>query len=230
MNDSTPGAQTVDSWPCFGCDDRNSGAASTARGPGRTADIEWTFDGGTPTMNSSPVVVENVVYATRTGDPGGICAVDATTGDPLWRFETEGYISSAPAVSDGVLYAGMWGRTFYAVDIADGTQRWKVDVGHRFGRNPRSPVGGRRENRYGTLDGGDRTRHALVTGGRRRRCLRRLCERGFGGDRRRGGSVAIDFEADREDGPYVDSSPAVAGSRVFIGASDGWLRAIGNRA
>jgi eukaryotic-like serine/threonine-protein kinase len=205
-DDSTPGAQTADSWPCFGCDDRNSGAASTARDPGRTADIEWTFDGGTPTMNSSPVVVENVVYATGTGDPGGICAVDATTGDPLWRFETEEYVSSAPAVSDGVLYAGTWGRAFYAVDIADGTQRWKVDVGHRFGSS--SPVVA-----DGTISVGTNGDGLLVVSGPEDEEQFEACA-----------VIALDVETGEEVWRYdefgehdnVDSSPAVASGRVYV--------------
>ncbi|WP_227356773.1 outer membrane protein assembly factor BamB family protein [Haladaptatus salinisoli] len=209
-DDPSPGTQSADSWPCFGCDNRNSGTAGAARGPGRTADVEWTFDGGTPTMNSSPVVVENVVYAAGTGDPGGICAVDATTGDSLWRFETEGYVSSAPAVADGVLYAGTWGKTFYAVDVADGTQRWKVDVGHRFGSS--SPVVA-----DGTVVVGANGDGPLVVSGPEDEEEFEACA-----------VLALDAETGEEVWRYdefgerenVDSSPAVASGRVHVGGGE----------
>lgn len=128
-----------DSWPQFGADPRNTGYAPDGTGPGRGEPaLAWRYDGGTPTMNTSPVVSEGTVYAPGSGDPGLIHAVDVESGDRVWQFEPEGYASSAPALADGTLYLGTWGKRFYAIDAATGEEVWNNEVGHRFGSS--SPV------------------------------------------------------------------------------------------
>ena len=47
-----------------------------------------------------------------------------------WRaFEADGKIWSAATVSNGTLYFGTLEHTVYAVDAADGTERWSFEVG-----------------------------------------------------------------------------------------------------
>lgn len=125
-----PGATA---WLQFGHDASNAGHARSASGPGADAALSWRFDAETPTMNSSPVVADGTVYAPGSGDPGYVHAIDAETGDPVWRFEPAGYASCAPAVADGRVYFGTWGKKFYALDAETGEQVWATDVGHRFG-------------------------------------------------------------------------------------------------
>lgn len=121
------------SWPQFGNDLRNSGHAPSASGPKDDAALAWRFDAGTPTMNASPVVADGTVYVPGSGDPGYVHALDAATGESVWRFEPAGYATCAPAFAKGALYFGTWGRTFYALDAATGEVLWKNEVGHRFG-------------------------------------------------------------------------------------------------
>ncbi len=120
-------------WPQFGHDASNAGHARSASGPGADAALAWRFDAETPTMNSSPVVADGTVYAPGSGDPGYVHAIDAETGESVWRFEPAGYASCAPAVSDGRVYVGTWGKKFYALDAETGEQLWTNDAGHRFG-------------------------------------------------------------------------------------------------
>ncbi|GAA5048884.1 PQQ-binding-like beta-propeller repeat protein [Haladaptatus pallidirubidus] len=214
-------------------------------------------------MNSSPVLVDDVVYTTETGDHGGICAVDTNTGERIWKFDTDGYVSSAPAVVDGILYAGMWGKWFYAVDVANGSKRWKVDVAHRFSSS--SPVVADGRVFVGTV--GDSP--LVVTDPEDEEQFEACAVLAFDaktgdelwhyddfgecnsvessptvadgvvyvGCRHGVSAVTVDgenawrlnFKGEREDDPYVDSSPAVAGGRVFTGASDGQLRAISEK-
>ncbi len=56
-------------------------------------------------------------------------AYDATTGDHVWTFPTEGSSWSSPTVVDGILYAGDNGdddddATLYAVDATTGDEIW----------------------------------------------------------------------------------------------------------
>jgi outer membrane protein assembly factor BamB len=50
---------------------------------------------------SSPAVADGVVYV---GSAEGVHAVDARTGQELWRYATSGPVAVAPAIADGVLY------------------------------------------------------------------------------------------------------------------------------
>lgn len=119
-------------WSTFNHDPANTGYTHEP-GPGETATIEWVVDAGTPTMNSSPVVVDGVVYATGTGDPGGLLAADAETGAVRWRAETDGYASGAPLVADDTVFVGTWNGSLHAFDRRDGDERWQVEFDHRIG-------------------------------------------------------------------------------------------------
>ena len=42
-----------------------------------------------------------------------------------WKFETESWVDSSPAVADGVVYFGSSDRHLYAVNINTGQEKWK---------------------------------------------------------------------------------------------------------
>lgn len=77
---------------------------------------------------STPAVVDGTAYVS-THD---VEAWDATSGEHLWTFETD--VDSgglpAPAVAGGTAYApgAIDDPTLYAVDVADGTERWRFDL------------------------------------------------------------------------------------------------------
>jgi outer membrane protein assembly factor BamB len=56
-------------------------------------------------------------------------AVDSDTGEEKWRFKTEDFIGSTPAVSDGVVYFGSGDKHLYAVDSNTGEEKWKFETG-----------------------------------------------------------------------------------------------------
>jgi outer membrane protein assembly factor BamB len=60
--------------------------------------IKWKFPTGDRVV-SSPVWQDNVVYFG--GDDGNVYAVDATTGNQIWKHATGGPVPSTPAVADG---------------------------------------------------------------------------------------------------------------------------------
>jgi len=115
-------------------------------------DVLWTFDigdGGAEEdilrqafmydypysgWRSSPTVVGGIVY--QTSLDGNLYAVDAESGDELWRFGAEGGIVSSPVVKGGTVYAGSLDGNLYAVNTADGTEIWR----HGTGRTVSSPT------------------------------------------------------------------------------------------
>ncbi|MFC7097171.1 PQQ-binding-like beta-propeller repeat protein [Halobaculum marinum] len=59
----------------------------------------------------------------------GVNAVDAESGDELWRFDDEFFFESGLGIVDGTVYAGSSGGTMYALDGADGSVVWTTDLG-----------------------------------------------------------------------------------------------------
>jgi hypothetical protein len=53
-----------------------------------------------------------------------------------WKFHTNGFVLSSPAISAGVLYVGSTDGNLYAVDIKSGTQKWKFPAGVRITSSP----------------------------------------------------------------------------------------------
>ena len=76
---------------------------------------------------SSPVVVDGIVYF-GSGD-GSVYALDATTGDLKWKYQTGDVVHASPAYADGVVYFGSWDSYFYAVDARTGTLKWRFHGG-----------------------------------------------------------------------------------------------------
>jgi glucose dehydrogenase len=104
----------------------------------RTGKQVWKFDMGRPLMErkpipqgwdymqSSPVVVEGVIYAG--GGNQSFFAVDARTGDEKWHAQIGLYVRSSPAVVDGVVYVGDWTGTLHALDAKTGQLKWDFNT------------------------------------------------------------------------------------------------------
>jgi outer membrane protein assembly factor BamB len=103
-----------------------------------SGEIVWERQFGRCTA-ASPMVADGVVYMglmvpTPCGKdsdrdaPGYLLALDADTGQELWRFRA-GAIESSPLLVDGVLYVGSWDENVYAVDARTGRARWSFQTG-----------------------------------------------------------------------------------------------------
>jgi outer membrane protein assembly factor BamB len=105
-------------------------------------------------INSSPAVVAGVVYVGS--DDGSVWAFDATDGNALWSFATEGAVRSSPAVVDGVVYAGSNDGSVYAIDATTGTEIWSFATGGDVTASPLVVDGlvfiGSREGTFYALD------------------------------------------------------------------------------
>jgi len=208
-------------WPRFGFDDRNTRFAPDTAGP-RTGTIRWQFDTGSPTSLCSPVVVDGTVYSGSTGDPGDLFALDARDGGLDWRFGGDGYFRATPTVTADTVYAGTFGKTFYAIDRETGEERWSVDVGHRFdtasavvvdgmvivGTIGEAPLALTAENRDQRFEDG-----AVVA-----------FDAESGADRWRYDTPGAPSGPGKTDGEDVTGSPAAADGVVYVGTS--WGRVV----
>jgi outer membrane protein assembly factor BamB len=105
-----------------------------------TGDIAWEKKLGRCSA-ASPVVGDGVVYQPlmdpypcsphKQDAPGFIVAMDAETGEELWRFRA-GVIESPPLLVDGVLYFGSWDTKMYALDARTRRVRWTFSTGDKL--------------------------------------------------------------------------------------------------
>ena len=192
-------------------------AISTRSMPRRAAE-RWRF-AATRAITSSPADRPRHGVRRRSGQPvlcGGCAAAGklrwkvATGADaPLaWGFESGDLYTSSPAWSDGLVVFGSGDGQVYAVDDGSGAVRWRFGTGGRVRSSPAIANG---RVYVGSMDG---TLYALrLEDGRE---LWRFDTEGHG---LRSG----DFGFDRR---TIQSSPAVADGRVFVGSRDGFLYAV----
>jgi outer membrane protein assembly factor BamB len=185
-----------------------------------TGAIRWRHATG-GAVASTPAVANGLVYVN--GNDARFRALRAADGHTAWSFTTGaavplawGYESgeiytSSPAVDANVVVFGALDGHVYALDARTGRERWRFRTGGRVYASP--AIAG------GTVYAADQTGavYALdLTSGRVRWRFStegtRLASRDWGFDR-----------------TTVQSSPAVAGGAVYVGARDGFLYAIDRR-
>jgi outer membrane protein assembly factor BamB len=189
----------------------------------------WAFKAGGE-IKSSPVVVgERVLIGSY--DQNLYC-LSTRNGAVLWKFRTNGAVHSTPSVAGGVAYVAGCDEVFHAIRIADGKELFNVASGAYTGASPALRDG---SAFYGTFDNevlmvslqsrsiGWRYQHRerkfpyyssaavapdrVVVGGRDK-LVHALNASGK--------EVWIFATQAR-----VESSPAIAGGRVFVGSNDG---------
>ena len=102
-------------------------------------------------MQSTPLVIDGVMYFT---DPWSVAyAVDAKTGEEIWRFDPEtdrssmrysccgGPANRGVAAYKGKLYFATFDARLVAVDQATGEKIWDVDTTHYPTNNPYTITG-----------------------------------------------------------------------------------------
>ena len=95
--------------------------------PGPTSmpgDILWRYGRGWQRI-SPPSVAGGIVYVGIEGSLGGLHALDATTGEIRWKFETEVSIGSSPTASNDIVYFGSGDQHLYALDATTGNLLWR---------------------------------------------------------------------------------------------------------
>jgi len=109
-----------------------------------TGNEAWRFEEPTATVRASPTYHDGIIYigagidleplGERNND-NTLYAIDADTGDEIWRFDTTGRADISPAVANGTVYIGTaeefqeddeWETrgTLHAIDIETGEEEW----------------------------------------------------------------------------------------------------------
>ena len=195
----------------------------------------WTFETETE-IKASAVVAEGVVligsYDTF------LYAVEESTGTLRWKLQTDGQLHATPAVRDGLAYIAGCDGTFRAIRVADGTEEYQIFIGAYTGASPLL-VGDRAY--FGTYE-----YEVLALDLTARDVVWRYSNPGrefpfyssatyVDGMVVTGGRDKIVHAIDAETGEArwtfttlarVDSSPVLAGDRIFVGSSDGRLYAL----
>jgi len=76
---------------------------------------------------SSAAVQDGTVYFGSSD--GNIYALDAPSGGLKWKFKTGDVVHASPAVAGGVVFVGSWDSYFYALDATTGKERWRFKTG-----------------------------------------------------------------------------------------------------
>ena len=176
----------------------------------RTGRERWRFRTA-GRVYSSPAISAGTVYAAD--QAGNVFALSLTTGREIWRFATEGTrlnsadwgfdrttVQSSPAVVGGTVYVGARDGFLYAIDRANGTQRWRHD--HKVSWVNSSPAVSDGLVYAGTSDG--RFVQAVDTA--------------TGEERWRAKAQST-----------VWASPAVDGALAYVGEGDGTMYALDKR-
>ncbi len=119
-------AQGPDDWPTYRGDMARSGLARCVV-PTKLQE-QWQADlGGKLT---SPVVAEGKLFVART-DEHELCALDAASGQVVWRRTAGGRIDSAPTVWQGRVLFGCADGHVYCLRTADGSLVWRFRAAPR---------------------------------------------------------------------------------------------------
>jgi outer membrane protein assembly factor BamB len=92
-----------------------------------TGQERWRYQSGDSARFSRPAVLGGVVFFGSYDR--NLHAVDALTGEGIWRFATEDFIAASPAVSGGEVYIGGGDGFLYAVSADTGRELWRLKVG-----------------------------------------------------------------------------------------------------
>ena len=241
----------------FGSDDGNVYAVDAASGRER-----WRFRTGGPVV-ASPAVADGLVLVGSYD--GRFYALDEASGAPLWKFTTEGerrfearglhgflprtqtyadpfdVFLSSPVVADGAVFFGSGDGKVYALGLADGKLRWRLDTGEVVHASPAFADGtvyvGSWNSRLYAIDaktGAERWRFQAGTDELIHNQVGFQSSPAVAGGLvyvgcRDANLYAIDAATGQErwrfptHGSWVVGSPAVAGGRVFFATSDSSL-------
>jgi len=87
--------------------------------------LKWAYpregylDG--PVVGGAVVAQDRVYFGAADGK---VYALDADSGNEIWRFETGDKIWSTPSIKDDTVFIGSFDNKLYALNAADGSEKW----------------------------------------------------------------------------------------------------------
>ncbi len=127
----TPDASSFASWPAFMGNNEHWGHHPDASGPHDGASVDWKRSFDQDQINATAVLADGTLYvgAGGAGDSSGsFHALDPITGETKWSKDTAAPVTSAAAVSGGLVYVGTSHGMLYALQPADGSKFWEWDL------------------------------------------------------------------------------------------------------
>jgi outer membrane protein assembly factor BamB len=189
----------------------------------------WAFKTGTE-IKSSPVVVGDRVLIGSYDE--NLYCLSTRNGSVLWKFKTNGPVHATPSISDGLAFIAGCDTVFRAIRISDGKEAFSVSSGAYTGASPALRMGsafyGTFENEVLSINLSQHkiswhyehpqrkfpfyssaavTNDRVVVGGRDKMVHGLTLD----------GKAAWTFTTKAR----VESSPAIAGGRVYVGSNDG---------
>ncbi len=107
-------------WPTYRHDDSRSGVSKDRVGSSISRQWEIEFTG----RPSAPVIAAGTLFVADI-DAHQLCAFNAQTGEPLWKFSAGSRIDSPPAYADGFVYFGSRDGAVYSLRASDGALAWR---------------------------------------------------------------------------------------------------------
>jgi len=107
-------------WPTYRHDDTRSGVSKDRVGSSISRQWELRLAG----RPSAPVIAAGTLFVADI-DAHQLCAFNAQTGEPLWKFSAGGRIDSPPAYADGFVYFGSRDGAVYSLRASDGALAWR---------------------------------------------------------------------------------------------------------
>jgi outer membrane protein assembly factor BamB len=195
----------------------------------------WTFKAGNE-IKSSPVVVGDRILIGSYDEH--LYCLSTRNGSVLWKFKTNGPVHSTPSISGGLAFIAGCDEVFRAIRISDGKEVFNVSSGSYTGASPALRGG---SAYYGTFDNevlGVNLEQRQITW-RYQHPVRKFpfyssaavsaTRVVLGGRDKMVHALTLEGKgvwtfATRA---RVESSPAIAGGRVFVGSNDGRFYVLG---
>jgi outer membrane protein assembly factor BamB len=100
-----------------------------------TGSLAWRFDQEVSWCVTSPAVESGVVYA-GSSDGNFAQALDAQSGEELWRAPTEFRVFASPALSGETVLVADHAGVLFALDRRTGAERWRFRAGQAIQSSP----------------------------------------------------------------------------------------------
>jgi outer membrane protein assembly factor BamB len=193
---------------------------------------------------SSPVVWNGAVFF-GSGD-GNVYSLNAASGAVNWKFKTGDVVHASPALADGTIFIGSWDSYFYAIDASTGQEKWRFKTGEDPDIHNQVGIQSSAAVVEGTVYFGCRDSHLYAldeSTGQKKWAFPAKGSWVVASPAVRDGKVyfatsdsSLVYALDAKSGEvlhsaglnhwYLYSSPAIAGSMLYVGSTQGRLVAV----
>lgn len=117
----------------------------TGDAPVENASLLWQAEGASPGASAALVGAQLLI-----GSPDGLSALNGQTGALVWKAQTGGAVSSAPAYWSDTLFVGDANGALYALKSQTGERQWTYQSGGSISSSPAVDESG---VYFGSMDG-----------------------------------------------------------------------------